>query len=149
VDHQSVLHRNLIERYVLGELASEEEAELEEHFFECSACAADIRHTNRLVANLKAENRDRIPVIALRPEDRFVDLTIRLKTPVSTSVDCECRCEGKPDPVVLTVSPQVGLIRLHVPAAAVSTGPCVVIVRDPDSRSELERHPFVVEKRSS
>ena len=144
--HQSVVERNLIERYVLGELSREEEAEVEEHFFACSVCASDIRHASRLVANLKAEIGGRVPVIALRAEDHFVDLTIRLKTPGAFSVECECRCEGEPETVVFTASPQAGVIRLHLPAAAVSAGQLVIIVRNPSSRSELERHYFAVEK---
>jgi anti-sigma factor RsiW len=58
VDHQSAVERNLTQRYVLGELDAAEAAEFEEHFFECSECAEDVRRTSEFAANLKALLRD-------------------------------------------------------------------------------------------
>ena len=61
MDHQSALDRNLTERYILGELAAAESAEFEEHFFECEACAEDVRQAARFAANVKALLRDSKP----------------------------------------------------------------------------------------
>jgi hypothetical protein len=148
VDHRSAVSRNLIERYVLGELSPEEEAEGEEHFFSCSICAEDIRYTSRLAAGLRAETRGRIPAITVGPNDPFEEVTIRLKTPVTAPVECECRCGGEPESIVIPASPQGGLINLRVPSTAVSPGLCIVIVRDPESGVELESHQFMVERRT-
>jgi hypothetical protein len=144
VDHQSAVDRNLSERYILGELSAEEAAEFEEHFFDCPACSADIRHISRFVANLKVEIRDAIPTIELRPDDPFVRLTIRLETKTTSPVECDCRFERMP-PIIVVTSPQLGIIRLKLNAAAVSPGPCTVIVRDPRLQRELERHQFIIE----
>ena len=147
MDHQSAIDRNLSERYILGELASEEAAEFEEHFFDCPVCSADIRHISRLVANLKVEIRDAIPTIELRPDDPFVRLTIRVESPITSPVECDCRFE-RLSPIVVITSPHQGLIRLKLNAASVSPGPCTVIIRDPRSQRELERHQFLVESTS-
>ncbi len=144
MDHQSAVDRNLSERYILGELSAEEAAEFEEHFFDCPACSADIRHISRFVANLKVEIRDAIPTIELRPDDPFVRLTIRLETKTTSPVECDCRFERMP-PIIVVTSPQLGIIRLKLNAAAVSPGPCTVIVRDPRLQRELERHQFIIE----
>ena len=143
MDHQSAIDRNLAERYILGELAPKEAAEFEEHFFDCPVCAADIRRGGRFVANLKVEIRSSIPIIELGPHDHFVELVILMKTPTTAAVECDCRCARKP-PVVVTASPQRGVIRLQLNATAVSPGPCSVILRDPRSRRELERHHFII-----
>jgi len=144
VDHQSAVDRNLSERYILGELSPVEAAEFEEHFFDCPACSADIRHISRLVANLRVEIRDAIPTIELRPDDPFVRLTIRLETKTTLPVECDCRFARMP-PIIVVTSPQLGIIRLKLNAAAVSPGPCTVIVRDPRSQRELERHQFIID----
>ena len=147
MDHQSAVDRNLSERYILGELASDEAAEFEEHFFDCPVCSADIRHISRLIANLKAEIRNAIPEIELSPDDPFLRLTIAMETPTSSPVQCDCRFERKP-PVVVVTSPRHGVIRLKVNVASVSPGLCTVIVRDPRSQRERERHQFIIESAS-
>ena len=58
VDHQAAVDRGLPERYVLGELQASELAEFEEHLFECSVCAEDVREIARLAANIKAVLRE-------------------------------------------------------------------------------------------
>jgi hypothetical protein len=142
VDHRTAVSRNLVERYVLGELSLEEEAEGEEHFFACPLCAEDIRYASRLVANLKAEGRGRI---LLHPGEDSVTVTIHLKTPITSPVECECRCGGNPATLVITALPKAGLIRLRLPAAAVSAGPGIIIVRDVQSKTELQRHQLIFE----
>jgi hypothetical protein len=148
VDHQSAVDRNLSERYILGELSPEEAVDFEEHFFDCPICSADIRHVSRLVANLKIELRDAIPTIELGPDDPFVLLTIRLETPTTSAVECDCRF-GRMPPIIVVTSPQLGIIRLKFSAAAVSPGPCTVIIRDPRTQRERERHQFIIDSTSA
>ena len=142
MDHRTAVSRNLVERYILGELSAEEEAESEEHFFSCPLCAEDIRYASRLRANLKAELRDHV---LLHPGDEFVNVSIHLKAPITSSVDCECRCGGNPQVFVIPAQPKAGLIRLRLPAAAAAPGPGTIVVRDVQSKQELERHAFIFE----
>ena len=147
MDHQSAVDRNLAERYILGELTPKEVAEFEEHFFDCPMCAADIRRGGRFVANLKVEIRSAVSTIEIGPNDHFVELIIPMKTPTTAAVECDCRCGRKP-PVVVIASPQRGVIRLQLSITAFSPGPCMVILRDPRSGRELERHQFIIESAS-
>lgn len=43
MDHDIAVERGAAERYVLGELSDAEAAEFEAHFFDCRACARDVR----------------------------------------------------------------------------------------------------------
>jgi len=43
MDHDVVVREKTTERYLLGELAPEERARFEEHFFDCPECALDVR----------------------------------------------------------------------------------------------------------
>lgn len=142
MDHRTAVSRNLVERYILGELSPEEEAESEEHFFSCPVCAEDIRYSSRLRANLKAELRSHV---LLHPGDRFVDVSIYLKKRITSPVECECRCGGDPEVFVIEARPEADLIRLRVPAGAAAPGPGTIVVRDVHSKTELERHAFIFE----
>ncbi len=54
MEHQSVVDRQLVERYLLKELSAQESAEFEAHFFECPKCAEEVRLGVMLRANLKS-----------------------------------------------------------------------------------------------
>ncbi len=43
MNHRDVMIKGLTEKYLLGELSEEEQSEFEEHFFDCPACAEDVR----------------------------------------------------------------------------------------------------------
>ena len=58
MDHQSVVDRNLTERYLLDALDSAETAAVEEHVFQCPICAEDVRWASLMLANLKAVLRE-------------------------------------------------------------------------------------------
>ena len=58
MEHQSTVDGRFVERYLLGELSSDEAAEFEAHFFECLLCAEEVRRGAQLGANLKALLRD-------------------------------------------------------------------------------------------
>jgi anti-sigma factor RsiW len=147
VDHQSAVDRNLTERYVLGELETAEADEFEEHFFDCAACADDVRRASILAANLKAVLLDEsaLPTIRVGPGDKFIDLTIELRAEVF-SVECEVRSGLDRSPIVVAGSASGGAFHLHLPTSAFAAGPCTVILRDKRSHQELERREFVVAK---
>lgn len=48
MDHSEVTRRKLVESYILGELSPEVCEEFEEHYFECSDCAASVWALSRL-----------------------------------------------------------------------------------------------------
>ena len=54
MDHQLALNTQAVERYTLGELASPEREEFEEHFFSCPDCAAALREYESFAANARA-----------------------------------------------------------------------------------------------
>ena len=146
MDHQSALNRNTTERYVLGELDAAEVAEFEEHFFACAACAEDVRRISLLVANVKAVLReeDANRVIEIGPNDKFVTLTIGVKT--EASLICEIQCGTELAPIVVEGAPSGGSVHLHLPASVLAAGPCTVVLRSQGSRRELERRTFIVSK---
>jgi Putative zinc-finger len=43
MDHDEAVRQMMVERYFLGELASDEQEAFEEHFFSCQDCALDMR----------------------------------------------------------------------------------------------------------
>jgi hypothetical protein len=45
MDHNEAVRLQAVEKYVLGKLPKEQHAEYEEHYFDCSACAEEIRAT--------------------------------------------------------------------------------------------------------
>jgi len=148
LDHQSVIDRNLTERYLLEELDAAETAAFEEHFFECPICAEDVRRGSLMVANLKAVLREEdvaVPVIEISPEHKFVDLTIGLKAEDSV-VECEVQCGELVAPLIVAASISGGIVRLHLPARLLSAGPCTVILRYKRSHGELERRRFLISK---
>ena len=54
MEHQSVIDHQLVERYLLDELAEDEAAEFEAHFFACARCAEEVRRGAAFRANLKS-----------------------------------------------------------------------------------------------
>lgn len=58
MEHQFVVDRQLVERYLLEELTPEDAAEFEAHFFECSKCAEEVRRGVMLRANLKSTSSE-------------------------------------------------------------------------------------------
>jgi hypothetical protein len=53
MNHNEVVRQKLTERYLLRELDGEALDEFEEHFFECSECALDVRAGSQFVENSK------------------------------------------------------------------------------------------------
>ena len=65
MDHEAVARQKITERYLLNELDSETRDQFEEHFFDCSACAFDVRAGSAFVEQSKvvlAEGAAEAPV---------------------------------------------------------------------------------------
>src|SRR5690349_10073309 len=53
MDHQVASNTHAVERYLLGEMPSEERDAFEEHYFTCAQCAEDLQAASRLVRDMK------------------------------------------------------------------------------------------------
>ncbi len=53
MDCDEVIAGNLVERYLLGELAPEEEREFEEHYFGCQRCFEELLANERILSAIK------------------------------------------------------------------------------------------------
>lgn len=67
MDHDRVARQGLAERYLLDELDPEVRDEFEEHFFECSDCALDVRAGSDFVANAKVVLAEDTAVVVREP----------------------------------------------------------------------------------
>ena len=55
--HQRAVESMASERYLLGEMSDEERDLFEEHYFECSECAEDIRAAERMRTAVRTDAR--------------------------------------------------------------------------------------------
>jgi hypothetical protein len=53
MDHTEAINNQAVEKYFLGELKGAEREAFEEHFFDCTECAADVKTTAVLVDNVR------------------------------------------------------------------------------------------------
>src|SRR5215475_9816916 len=61
MDHESAIQTNAVERYLLGEMPIEERDSFEAHYFDCAACAEDIRLGSAMSRDFKAVLRQGLP----------------------------------------------------------------------------------------
>jgi hypothetical protein len=61
MDHESAIQTNAVERYLLGEMPVEERDSFEAHYFDCAACAGDIRLGSAMSQDMKAVLRQGVP----------------------------------------------------------------------------------------
>ena len=61
MDHESAIQTNAVERYLLGEMPAEERDTFEEHYFDCAACADDIRLGSAMQRDMKVVLRQGLP----------------------------------------------------------------------------------------
>lgn len=54
MEHDAIAAQHTVERYVLGELTSEQRDSFEEHYFQCAECGDEVRSTSVFLANLRA-----------------------------------------------------------------------------------------------
>jgi len=152
VDHQSAVEQNLTERYLLGELEDADATAFEAHFFECPFCAEDIRQASRMAANLKAVFQDgpQTQLVKIGPEDRFLDLTIYVKPEAAgcSVLQCEFRRGNVALPTIIEASPVRDCLHLLLRRDLLTPGSYMLILRDKQSRTEVERRKFVVSRLS-
>lgn len=54
MDHETATGIRAVERYILDEMTAEESAAFEEHFFECTECATEVKAATGFLANARA-----------------------------------------------------------------------------------------------
>lgn len=63
MDHNEAVRLHAAEKYLLGELPKEQHAAYEEHYFECPACAEDIKTTVAFMEGARQVAREQVPQI--------------------------------------------------------------------------------------
>lgn len=58
MDHETAIRTNAVDRYLLGDLSTDERQEFEEHFFSCGECSEDLHAGAILVDNSRALLRE-------------------------------------------------------------------------------------------
>ena len=58
MDHEVARTSHAVERYLLGEMPSSERDDFEEHYFECTECAGEIRSASATMRDMKQALRD-------------------------------------------------------------------------------------------
>src|ERR1700735_5433078 len=61
MDHSEAVQLMATERYLLGEMSTEQREAFEEHFFECYACALDVRAEAAFIQEAKVQ----LPLMAV------------------------------------------------------------------------------------
>jgi hypothetical protein len=68
MDHNNAKKTQATERYLLDEMAADERDAFEEHFFDCSECAQDVKDGASMMASARAVIRDDSNVVAFPPK---------------------------------------------------------------------------------
>ncbi len=61
MDHNEAVRLQAAEKYLLGELPKEQHAAFEEHFFDCSACAEEMKATAAFMESARQVYREQVP----------------------------------------------------------------------------------------
>jgi hypothetical protein len=61
MDHNEAVRLQAAEKYLLGELPREQHAAFEEHFFDCSACAEEMKATAAFMESARQVYREQVP----------------------------------------------------------------------------------------
>jgi hypothetical protein len=64
MDHNEAVRLHAAEKYLLGELPKEKHAEYEEHYFDCSVCADEIKATAAFMEGARQVVREEVPEVA-------------------------------------------------------------------------------------
>src|SRR5271168_4469013 len=75
MDHNEAVRLQAAEKYLLGELPMEQHAAFEEHYFECSACAEEMKTTVAFMESSRQVVREGVPQVI--DEKRLVPATSR------------------------------------------------------------------------
>src|ERR1700685_1406379 len=60
MDHNEAVRLQAAEKYLLGELPREQHAAFEEHFFDCSACAEEMKATAAFMESARQVSRQQV-----------------------------------------------------------------------------------------
>src|SRR5277367_313541 len=60
MDHNEAVRLQAAEKYLLGELPREQHAAFEEHFFDCSACAEEMKATAAFMESARQVSREKV-----------------------------------------------------------------------------------------
>src|SRR5208282_6286166 len=63
MDHNEAVRLQAAEKYLLGELPKEQHAAYEEHYFDCSACAEEIKTTVAFMESSRQAVREGVPQV--------------------------------------------------------------------------------------
>lgn len=61
MDHNEAVRLQAAEKYLLGELQKEQHAAFEEHFFDCPACAEEVKATAAFMESARQVYREQVP----------------------------------------------------------------------------------------
>lgn len=61
MDHNEAVRLQAAEKYLLGELPKEQHAAFEEHFFDCPACAEEVKATAAFMESARQVYREQVP----------------------------------------------------------------------------------------
>jgi Putative zinc-finger len=61
MDHNEAVRLQAAEKYLLGELPKEQHAAFEEHFFDCPACAEEMKATAAFMEGARQVSREKVP----------------------------------------------------------------------------------------
>jgi hypothetical protein len=75
MDHNEAVRLQAAEKYLLGELPKEQHSAFEEHFFDCSACAEEMKTTVAFMESSRQVVREAVPQVA--DEKRLVPVVSR------------------------------------------------------------------------
>jgi hypothetical protein len=63
MDHNEAVRLQAAEKYLLGELPKEQHAAFEEHYFDCSACAEEMKATAAFMESSRQVTREEVPQV--------------------------------------------------------------------------------------
>ena len=130
MEHNDAVTTGAAERYLLDEMAPDERDGFEEHYFDCSECAFDVRSGARMVATVRAER----PAVEKKQDDNVVDISRwRRWVPQAAAAS-----------VIFATMGWYGGMSHAVRTAAVTSQPQIAEIRQVDL-SEAERAPGEIE----
>lgn len=86
MNHLEATTTHTAERYLLGELPAGERDAFEEHYFGCTACAADVQDGATVIAGVRAAAREETPFQARRAARSRRNFTLPLAAAASLAI---------------------------------------------------------------
>src|SRR5207302_6318501 len=82
MDHDTAIQLKAPERYVIGDLSSDQRDEFEEHFSDCVRCMDEVSTASTFAANAKAVFKDRALARPAAPKASWMDWLFPRPVPV-------------------------------------------------------------------